>query len=308
MIIALYVLYAFLSVYFTVSLLIAVMTYAIFLYEAFNHPEDTVPNAFDQICTPASGNPPNRLTARLGLTCLRCMAQSVSATFLTPLFYPVGLLLRLRQLLSKKSLKNIKEPEPERPPVVFIHGLYHNESAWVFFQPWLKKAGYSRSYLFHYRTLGNDMEKIADKLDATLRRLEKYWPGERPILVGHSMGGLVIRHFLAREGNRQRASGVVTLATPHRGSRLAGLGIGKLAHYLAFDGPQFQQLAALESPPEIPCHAIYSVYDNQVLPQRALLPPPGWSSEKSRPLSHVVILWNKKAAQAVIQALKKVTD
>lgn len=296
-------LYTLLLAYFSISLIIAVLTYGIFLYEIFNHPEDTIPHAFDTVSTQRSGNPPQQLTRRLGLTCLRCMAQSVLATYSTPLFYPLGLVLRLHQrFLGARARKNAHG----KPPVVFIHGLYHNESAWVFLRPRAKKAGYTRAFLFHYRCLGNNLDAIVKKLDATLRRLEQDWNGERPILVGHSMGGLVIRHFLAQAGNAQRISGVVTLATPHWGSRLGSMGIGRLAHELAFEGPQFHMLCAQEHMPDIPCHAIYSTYDNQVVPQRALLPPPGWTSEQSRPLSHVVVLWNKNVARLVIHAMNRI--
>jgi pimeloyl-ACP methyl ester carboxylesterase len=51
--------------------------------------------------------------------------------------------------------------------------------------------------------------------------------GATVVLVGHSMGGLVARRYLACEGGAERCSLLVTLGTPYRGAARA---IGAIAH------------------------------------------------------------------------------
>ena len=48
---------------------------------------------------------------------------------------------------------------------------------------------------------------------------------DKLVLVGHSMGGLVCRDYLAIHGG-DKVDRLITLATPHQGSQLAALGLG----------------------------------------------------------------------------------
>jgi len=52
-------------------------------------------------------------------------------------------------------------------------------------------------------------------------------PGTKAVLVGHSMGGLVARRYLACEGGAERCLLLVSLGTPYRGAARA---IGAIAH------------------------------------------------------------------------------
>ncbi len=279
--------------------LVAALTYMIFLYESVNHPEHTLLG---------KGRAPDHITPALALVALRGAVQAFVAAFAVPISYPFGLLYRLRARLFTKSVVKAVGPGStsgnKRPPVVFVHGLYHNESAWLLYKAWMTQAGWSRFYSLGYSSFRTDFDSLVGKLDATLLRLQRYWPGERPVLIGHSMGGLIIRSFLAKEKNQLRASAAVTLSTPHQGSRLSGLGLGKLAHSLAFKGPLIQRLEQTEHPAGIPCLAIYSPLDNFVLPQQGLMiATPGWTLRESAPLSHASILYNKATAQILLGAL-----
>lgn len=121
---------------------------------------------------------------------------------------------------------------------VFLHGLCESEQSW--------KLGTAREHGDPLPTyagrldadLGltpvlvryNSGRRISDNgraLDRLLHELLTYWPAETPelVLIGHSMGGLVIRsacheaHGSARPW-RERVSHVVMLGTPHLGAPL----------------------------------------------------------------------------------------
>lgn len=62
------------------------------------------------------------------------------------------------------------------------------------------------------------------------------------LLVGHSMGGLVARAYLRRYGEL-RVARLITLGTPHRGSLLAHLGIGRNARQMEPGSVWLRELA-----------------------------------------------------------------
>ena len=79
----------------------------------------------------------------------------------------------------------------------------------------LSRCGF-RTYQFRYHSLRRD-------LPANARRLHRFLatvPGDRVHLVGHSLGGLVIRK-LFQQFPDQRPGRIVTLGTPHNASAVA---------------------------------------------------------------------------------------
>lgn len=79
----------------------------------------------------------------------------------------------------------------------------------------LRRCGFT-PYRFRYPSLRGTVAGNAARLHAFVDGI----PGETLHLVGHSLGGLVIRRFL-RDFPGQRPGRVVTLGTPHTGSEVA---------------------------------------------------------------------------------------
>lgn len=124
--------------------------------------------------------------------------------------------------------------------VVFLHGLCENESYWdrwrertgTTYGEALAGAGWTPVFLRANTGLGLRENGVA--LSALLQRLVEDWPGpvRRIALVGHSMGGLILRAAGAVTHRVERpwthlVSDVVTLGTPHLGAPVArGIGHG----------------------------------------------------------------------------------
>ena len=111
-----------------------------------------------------------------------------------------------------------------KPLAIILHGLHMN--------PWmmrplarkLSRAGF-RTHSLGYHSLANPIETHSSKLNDWL---SQHHPQDAPLyLVGHSLGGLVIRHFLATYPDWQVMRSV-TLGTPHQGSTTASY----VKHYL----------------------------------------------------------------------------
>ncbi|WP_345519656.1 hypothetical protein [Nocardioides conyzicola] len=124
--------------------------------------------------------------------------------------------------------------------VVFLHGLCENESYWerwrertgTTYAEMLAEEGWTPVYLRANTGLG--LRENGAALSSLMQRLVEAWPVpvDRVALVGHSMGGLILRAAGAvasevEEPWTDRVSDIVTLGTPHLGAPIArGIGHG----------------------------------------------------------------------------------
>ena len=115
--------------------------------------------------------------------------------------------------------------------VVFVHGLGNHESMWGQAYLDVVRTHGATPLTVRYTTgqaIADSGAELADLLGALVSR----WPMavERIVLVGHSMGGLVIREGLAAGGPWvELVSDVITLGTPHAGAPLERVAVRGLA-------------------------------------------------------------------------------
>ena len=106
-----------------------------------------------------------------------------------------------------------------RAPLVFVHGAYVGAWCWAeHFLPWFAARGhpaYALSLRGHGESAGRDrlhafgLADFADDLAAAVRGLEP-----APVLVGHSMGALVVQKFLERNPGAARAAALLCPVPP----------------------------------------------------------------------------------------------
>ncbi|AGW14592.1 esterase/lipase family protein [Megalodesulfovibrio gigas] len=229
---------------------------------------------------------------------VRLLLSSIRSHVLAYGLYPLGLFPALHRT----------EGESERPPVLFVHGLYHNASAWLLFRRWLARDGFTRTKALHYWSFGTDYFTILEKLARAVDALRAAHPGEPVVLVGHSLGGLLIRGYLSSphcmDGETCKVAAAVTLGAPHGGSRLAALGIGRLARSLLYHGPLIRVLEARDQPPACPVLALTTPLDNFVLPADGSdIALPGWTLEAGAPVCHVGMIHHEPTARRTAQFL-----
>lgn len=128
-------------------------------------------------------------------------------------------------------------PQATRKLVVFVHGLSCTEHGWQFYvdpaQPETASYGTRLAAEFGYTPLylrynsGLHISGNGRRLAQQLTRLLANWPTdvEDIVLIGHSMGGLVIRAAAAQALNQNlswagKISRVICLGSPHRGAPL----------------------------------------------------------------------------------------
>lgn len=191
------------------------------------------------------------------------------------------------------------------PAVLLVHGLYHNHAAWVLFRRRLLRAGFSHLRSVCYNSFGPAFPDLVERVVQAVLALSAEQPDHRVALVGHSLGGLLLRAAVCDPRLAGKASCLLTLGTPHHGSTLARLALGRLGRSLRPESGLFAELERLREPLGLPRLALVSPVDNMVLPAANLLPPPGWERAQVPPMGHVAMLYRPEPARLAADFLRK---
>ncbi len=200
--------------------------------------------------------------------------RPLAANFSAPLSYfqPPGNLMftglfggfNSKSYPAPTGLYFLQPYDPDRIPLVFVHGLFSTPWTWVQTinglqaDPEIRK--HYQFWIFAYPT-GNPILYSALRLREELAKADQLYPNHKPyVVVGHSMGGMLTHDqvvtinegmwdkalgqsarsiFKENSGNslivrattfraNPRIKRVVFICTPHRGSDIASNGIGKI--------------------------------------------------------------------------------
>ena len=214
-----------------------------------------------------------RRPAKQPMTSVEGKTCPLAANFSAPIGYyqpPPNLLLvslmamlRSGHYMEKTGLYFLQPYDPDRTPLVFVHGLFSTPFDWVQTinglqaDPEIRK--HYQFWVFAYPT-GNPILHSALRLREELARADKLYPNHRPyVVVGHSMGGMLAHmqvvtatqamwektlgqtaKSIFRQKSRDslivratifqanpRIKRVVFICTPHRGSEMASSGLGR---------------------------------------------------------------------------------
>nr|WP_234426503.1 alpha/beta fold hydrolase [Streptomyces niger] len=109
------------------------------------------------------------------------------------------------------------------PPVLLLHGFIDNRSVFVLLRRSLRRHGWRHLEALNYSPLTCDIRKAAELLSRHVEDVCERTGHRRIDMVGHSLGGLIARYYVQRLGGDARIRTLVTLGTPHAGTRLASL-------------------------------------------------------------------------------------
>jgi pimeloyl-ACP methyl ester carboxylesterase len=123
-------------------------------------------------------------------------------------------------------------------PTLLVHGYLGSSLVWAPLVDRMQRAGHGDFFALHYNSLTCPIESVAEQLVGAAYEVLARTGAERLHIVGHSLGGLVARHAVQELGLAPVVSGVVTIATPHRGSAFAYAALGPA-------GPQMRPNARL---------------------------------------------------------------
>jgi triacylglycerol lipase len=117
----------------------------------------------------------------------------------------------------------IGDVEAAGTPILLVHGLVDNRSIFAVLRRHLRRRGFGRIWTMNYRIWTTDLRGAARQLAASIEAICEQTGYERIHVIGHSMGGLIARYYVQRMGGDSRVHTLVTLGTPHGGTRAAML-------------------------------------------------------------------------------------
>jgi pimeloyl-ACP methyl ester carboxylesterase len=194
------------------------------------------------------------------------------------LLYPLG--TRTEQLRVDARFRPDTQPPGVRAlfaddplaahiPVVLVHGLVDNRSIFTVMRRALRRRGFVSVCTWNYSPLQRDVESAAEALGRHIERVCRETGHERVHVVGHSLGGLVARYVVQRRGGDERVDTLITLGTPHGGSRWAHCLPMSLVRQLRPGSPLLRELAEPAPACRTRITSIYSDLDQMVVPSSA---------------------------------------
>ncbi|MEO6500337.1 MAG: alpha/beta fold hydrolase [Jatrophihabitantaceae bacterium] len=231
------------------------------------------------------------------------------------LTYPVGLLAE--QVAMEDSRYRIDTLSPltrgliladigaAGRPVVLVHGIGDNRSAFTILRRTLRRRGFGRIVTVNYSPLTSDVRKAAADLARHVERVCQQSGYEQVFVVGHSLGGIIARYYVQRLAGDARVSTLITLGSPHAGSPLARMAppllVGRQLR------PNSELMRELAGPARCSTRfvAIYSDRDAVVPHHSARLEHPDLlvTALRVRGVGHLSLLANSSVAHAIAAAL-----
>jgi pimeloyl-ACP methyl ester carboxylesterase len=190
--------------------------------------------------------------------------------------YPWGVLAERRAEAHRYRLEGmapvqrgllIGDVEAAGTPILLVHGMVDNRSVFTLLRRGLLRRGFGRVHTMNYPLLTNDVRAAANRIATEVERLVAETGYERIHVIGHSMGGLIARYYVQRQGGHERVHTLVTMGTPHAGTRMAHLLPSRLCRQLR---PGSDLISELDEPaPECRTRFIcyWSDLDQMVVPQ-----------------------------------------
>lgn len=164
--------------------------------------------------------------------------EAVSAARCAAL-YPLG--------LAEAALHNgaPKGDATHDTPVLLVHGYGHNRSGWYLVDRTLRQAGFSSVHTMNYVAWGREgVPELAARLARRVDALRRLTGSEKVHIVGHSMGGVLVRYYVQELGGDRFVDTAITIASPHEGTLAALAGVGQGARDLRPGSTVMRRLAA----------------------------------------------------------------
>ena len=196
----------------------------------------------------------------------------------------------------------------ERLPVLLVHGYGGCVGQWAPVRSALLAAGFTTVETFGYDSFSFDVPTLARQLAQTVRRMlaEHEAEGVREvILVGHSLGGVIVRYAVSLGGLDAVVRTAVTVAAPHGGCALARLAVAPAAMQLRPGSALLRRLETAASTG----HARWIAYgggsDMVVPPARARLRPDALTAVNVEvpDEGHLSILRSRRLARDLVERL-----
>jgi triacylglycerol lipase len=190
------------------------------------------------------------------------------------------------------------------PAVVLVHGFVCNRGFWL---PWMQAMrGQGIPYVsVNLEPVFGDIDDYVVQIEDAVGRAERL-TGQPPVLVGHSMGGLVLRAWLAKQPDARRVGRIITLGSPHMGTWLGRWSRMANGRQMRLGSPWLTRLFDLEAArgasPYARFTCWYSNTDNIVFPASTATLP-GADNRLLEGMAHVALAYHPAVMRDALAGL-----
>ena len=194
-------------------------------------------------------------------------------------------------------------------PVLLVHGFGHNRSGWFVLEQHLRRAGFTSVHTWNYDPFRNDVPELAEMLSDRVNLLRGLTGAERVHVVGHSLGGVLLRWYVQELGGDAAVDAAFTVASPHRGTRLATFvpgRRGRVASELAPGSWVMRKLERGARRTNVRWTAFYSNLDFFVQPSSsAMITEPALRATNIlvKDMGHLSIMLSSEVARSIVATL-----
>ena len=196
-------------------------------------------------------------------------------------------------------------------PTLLVHGFGHNRSGWFVLNQHLRRAGFTSVHTWNYDPWRHDIPELAEMLSDRVEMLRGLTGADRVNVVGHSLGGILLRWYVQELSGDARVRNAITVASPHEGTRLATFipgRRGRIASELAPGSWLLRRLAHSAHPTPVRWVAFYSNLDFFVQPATsAMITAPALNATNVfvKDAGHLSILLSPQVAEGISGALER---
>jgi pimeloyl-ACP methyl ester carboxylesterase len=236
---------------------------------------------------------------RWGLSLLRAAIVEILVIWaivpLWPLWWVLG-------GIYEAALRGVGEASGRRNPIILLHGFGMNRTQWIWMARRLRARGHGPIYGMNYFSL-QSIARSSRQLSRYVDRVLEREHCAQVDLVAHSMGGVVARYFNERLSDGRKIGRLITIATPHAGTRMGRLGPGiPGARDLLGRSELLGELGPVR--PGADYTSIWSRADAVVQPTESASIAPGGIDEVFEDLGHLSLVLSPRVVAAIDARLR----
>ena len=224
------------------------------------------------------------------------IALEAGASLLTYELYPLGMVGTLPRVPT------LKRCTAKRLPILLVHGMLHNRATFAWIVQKLALSGWRNFRELNLMTTFHSIPRMAEQVAEAVATLKKRYAVDQVDIIAHSMGGIIARYFIQLMDGDGDVRHLITLGTPHGGTKLSRLSILSNIRELSPDSAIIRRLNSGPPPRFTQGLAISGELDVMVRPRSNAW----WKGVRNVHLSkvgHAGLLFSGRVAKLLISRL-----
>ena len=125
--------------------------------------------------------------------------------------YPLGL------IPPKEGLTYHGDHFHNSRPILLVHGMVHNRSAFIPLRNYLTNQGFANVLAINYKTRHGSITKMVETLATKVDQILNLTRARQIDIIAHSLGGIVARAYMTQGYGRGKVRQLITMGTAHHG-------------------------------------------------------------------------------------------